>query len=115
MIKPYQKGSLPDYIGDQSPSPWDLTPCGQKHETRTVQQDTLPHVFVTGFGAQVASQHCLVLRTGQGIVSKLTKMTSKQLLLKFKKWRLKTNFENWIVLARIIHPKLTLKLNKKLS
>jgi len=35
--------------------------------------------------------------------------------LKIKKWRVKTDFENWIALTRIIHPKLTLKLNKKLS
>ena len=113
MIRPCQKGSLPYYIGDQSPSPWDLTPYGQKHETKAVQ-DTLPHASVTSFGAPVASQQNLVFLSGEGIVSKSIKITSKQ-LLKIKKWRLKTGFENWLTFVRIIHPKLTLKLSKKLS
>ena len=76
MIRPCQKGSLPDYIGDQSPSPWDLTPYGQKHETKAVQ-DTLPHASVTSFGAPVASQQNLVFLSGEGIVSKSIKITSK--------------------------------------
>ena len=109
----YKKGRLPDYNGGQPPNPRDFPLCRQKHETRAVQ-DTLPHASVTRFGAQVASQQSPILRTGMSILSKSVKITSNQ-VLKNKKWRLKTVFENWIKFDRIIHPILTLNLSKKLS
>lgn len=113
MTALYEKGSLPDCIGDQSPSPWDLTPWDSSMKQGQCCY-TLPHASVTNFGAQVASQHDLILRTGRDIVSKLIRMTSKQ-LMKIKKRRLKTEFENWIKILRMIFPKLTLNYDKKLS
>jgi hypothetical protein len=113
MITLY-KGSLPDYNGGQPPNPRDFTLYGQKHVDERAEQKALPHVFVTSFGAQVASQHSLILRTGLGILSKSSRITSNQ-TLKFKKWRLKTAFGNWIKFDRIIHPILTLNWGKKLS
>jgi len=115
MITLYKKGSLPYYIGDQSPSPWDLLPNGQKHETRAVQS-TLPHASVTSCGAQVASQQSLILQTDMGIVSKLIGITSKRLSKnKKKEGRFKTTFKKLEKYNRIIHPKLTLKIGKNLS
>jgi hypothetical protein len=100
-----EKGSLTYYNGGQPPNPRDLSLCRQKHETRAVQEDTLPHASVTRFGAQVASQQSPILQSGKGMVSKIDKIANEQLL----------KIKNWITLDRIIHPKLTLKLNKKLS
>jgi len=109
MTKLNKKGSLPDYIGGQPPSPRDLAHKGPKHDKRQCQdQPTLPHAPVTSCGAWVASQHCPILLTGMGIVSKLIKITSWQ-SSKTKKWRLKTTSQNWGKIVRIIHPKLTLK------
>ena len=99
-----EKGNLPYYKGGQPPTPRDLTLCRQKHKTRAVQ-NTLPHASVTRFGAQVVSQQSPILQTGKGMVSKTGKITSEQLL----------KIKNWITFDRIIHPKVTLKLNRKLS
>jgi len=93
MIIPYKKGRSPDYNGGQPPNPRDFTLYGQKHVGERAEQEALPHVSVTSFGAQVASQHSPILRTGTGILSKLVKITSKQ-LCKNKKWRLNTAFGN---------------------
>lgn len=115
MKKLNKKGSLPDYIGGQPPSPRDLAHKGPMHDERQCQnQLTLPHASVTSCGAQVASQQYPILRTGMRIVSKLIKITSCQ-SSKTKKWGLKTVFKNWEKIARIIYPKLTLKLSEKLS
>ncbi len=116
MITVYKKGRLPDYNGGQPPSPRDFSLYGQKHVGERAEQKALPHVSVTSFGAQVASQHSLILRTGTGILSKSFKITSKQ-PLKNKTWGVwvKTAFGNWIKFDRIIHPILTLNLSKKLS
>jgi len=114
MIKLYKKGRLPDYNGGQPPNPRDFPHDGQKHVEKRAEQIALPHVSVTSFGAQVASQQGLILRTGIGILSKSVKITSKQ-LLKNKKWGLKTTFKNWFKFDRIIHPILTLNFSKKLS
>jgi hypothetical protein len=104
MTKLNKKGSLPDYIGGQPPSPRDLAHKGPMHDERQCQnQPTLPHASVTNCGAQVASQHYPILRTGMRIVSKLIKITSRQ-LSKTKKWRLKTASQNWGKIVRIIHP-----------
>ncbi len=104
MIGSHEKGTLPVYNGGQPPNPRDLTLYGQKHETRAAQ-DTLPHASVTRLNAQVASQQSPILQTGESMVSNSVKITSKQLL----------KIKNWIIFDRTIHPKLTLKLNKKLS
>ena len=114
MITQCKKGRLPDYNGGQPPNPRDFPLYGQKHIEKRAEQKTLPHVSVTSFGAQVASQHGLILRTGTDILSKSVKITSKQ-SVKTKKWGLKTTFENWIKFDRTIHPILTLNLSKKLS
>jgi len=114
MIKLNKKGSLPNYNGGQPPNPRDFPLYGQKHGEERAEQKALPHVSVTSFGAQVASQHSPILRTGTDILSKTIEITSKQ-PLKNKKWRSKTVFENWIKFDRIIHPILTLNLSKKLS
>ncbi len=100
-----EKGNLPYYNGGQPPNPRDLPLCRQKHETRAVQKDTLPHASVTRFGAQVASQQSPIFQNGKGMVSKTGKIANEQLL----------TIKNWITFDRIIHPKLTLKLNRKLS
>ena len=104
MTRSPEKGSLPYYNGGQPPSPRDLTLCRQKHKTRAVQ-NTLPHASVTRFGAQVASRQSPIFQTGKGMVSKTDKIASEQL----------SKIKNWIVFDRIIDPKLTLKLNRKLS
>jgi hypothetical protein len=114
MIILDKKGRWPDYNGGQPPNPRDFSLYGQKHGGERAEQKALPHVSVTSFGAQVASQHSPILRTGLGIVSNPIRITSNQ-TLKFKKWRLKTAFGNWIKSDRIIHPVLTLIFNKKLS
>jgi hypothetical protein len=114
MITLYEKGRLSDYNGGQPPNPRDFPLYGQKHAKERAEQKALPHVSVTSFGAQVASQHSPILRTGSGILSKSVKITSKQ-PLKNKTWRVKTAFGNWIKIDRIIHPILTLNLSKKLS
>jgi hypothetical protein len=114
MITLDKKGRWPDYNGGQPPNPRDFSLYGQKHGGERAEQKALPHVSVTSLGAQVASQHSPILRTGLGILSKSVKITSNQ-TLKFKKWRLKTAFGNWIKFDRIIHPVLTLNLSKKLS
>ncbi len=113
MIIPHKKGRSSDYNGCQPPNPRDFTLYGQKHVGKRAEQKALPHVSVTSFGAQVASQHSPILRTGTGILSKSVKITSKQ-PLKNNKWRLKTAFGNWIKFDRIIHPIFTLNLSKKL-
>ena len=105
MITLSKKGRLPDYNGGQPPNPRDLPLYGQKHDGERAEQKALPHVSVTSFGAQVASQQSLILRTGTGIVSKSVKITSKQ-SLKNKKRRLKTAFRKWIKFDRIIYPKI---------
>jgi len=46
------------------PKPRDLTLYRQKHDEARAVQEVLPHVFVTSFGAQVASQQSPVLRAG---------------------------------------------------
>jgi hypothetical protein len=109
-----QKGRRSDYNGGQPPNPRDFTLYGQKHSGDRAEQKALPHVSVTSFGAQVASQHSPILRTGPGILSKSVKITSNQ-TLKYKEWRLKTAFGNWMKFDRIIHPILTLTFGKKLS
>ena len=114
MIKLHKKGRLPDYNGGQPPNPRDFPLYGQKHVEKRAEQKTLPHVSVTSFGAQVASQQGLILRTGTGILAESVKITSK-LTLKNIKWRLKTIFGNWIKFDRITHPILTLNLGRKLS
>jgi len=114
MNKLYKKGKFPDYNGGQPPNPRDLTLYGQKHVGERAEQKALPHVSVSSFGVQVASQQSPILRTGTGILSKSVKITTNQ-ALKNKKWRLKTVFGNWMKFDRIIHPILTLKLSKKLS
>ena len=114
MITQYKKGRLPDYNGGQPPNPRDFPLYGQKHVGERAEQKALPHVSVTSYGAQVASQHSPILRTGTGILSKSVEITSKQ-PLKNKKWRLKTVVEKWIIFDRIIHPILTLNFSKKLS
>jgi len=109
MTKLNKKGSLPDYIGGQPPNPRDLAHRGPMHDERQChEQATLPHASVTSYSAQVASQHCPILRTGMGIVSKLIKITSWQ-SSKTKKWRLKIAFKNWGKIDRKINSKLTLK------
>ena len=114
MIKLLKKGRLPDYNGSQPPNPRDFPLYGQKHVEKRAEQKNLPHVSVTSFGAQVASQQGLILRIGTGILSEWVKITSK-LTLKNIKWRLKTIFGNWIKFDRITHPILTLNLGRKLS
>jgi hypothetical protein len=114
MITLDKKGRQPDYNGGQPPNPRDFSLYGQKHVGDRAEQKALPHVSVTSFGAQVASQHSPILRTGLGILSKSVRITSNQ-TLKFKKWRLKTAFINWRKFNRIIHPVLTLAFSKKLS
>ena len=114
MITQYKKGRLPDYNGGQPPNPRDFPLYGQKHVGERAEQKALPHVSVSSFGAQVASQQIPILRTGTGILSKSVKITSNQ-ALKNKKWRLKTVFRNWIKFDRIVYPIFTLNLSKKLS
>jgi len=46
------------------PKPRDLTLYRQKHDEAGAAQVVLPHVFVTSFGARVASQQSPVLRAG---------------------------------------------------
>jgi len=95
MTNRAKRGSLPDYIGGQPPSPRDLTHKRPMHDERQCQSYlTLPHASVTSCGAQVASQHCPILRTGMGIVSKSINITSCQ-SSKFKKLRLKRVSKNW--------------------
>jgi len=52
------------------PKPRDLTHYGQKHDEARAVQKVLPHVFVTSFGAQVASQQSPILRAGKNRISK---------------------------------------------
>jgi len=111
MTKLYKKGSLPDYNGGQPPNPRDLTPKRPSHEERQCpDQATLPHALVTSCGAQVASQHCPILRTGIWIVAKLIKISSWHSMI-IQKRRLKTDIKNGKI-DRIIYPKSTLKLKK---
>ena len=114
MIKLYNKGRVPDYNGGQPPNPRDFPLYGPKHVGDRAEQKALPHVSVTSFGAQVASQHSPILRTGAGILSKSVKITSKQ-PLKNKKKNLKTVVRNLIKFDRIGHPILTLNSSRKLS
>ncbi len=114
MIILDKKGRRPDYNGGQPPNPRDFTLYRQKHGGERAEQKALPHVSVACFGARVASQHSPILRTGLGMLSKSVRITRKQ-TLKYKEWRLKTAFGNWIKDNQIIHPVLTLTFNKKLS
>jgi len=59
------KGKIPFLYGGQPPCPRDLTLYEQKHDKTRAVQKTLPHASVTSFGAQVASQHSLILQTGK--------------------------------------------------
>jgi hypothetical protein len=52
------------------PKPRDLTLCGQKHDKARAVQEVLPHVFVTSYGAQGASQQSPILRVGKNRISK---------------------------------------------
>jgi len=52
------------------PKPRDLTLYGQKHDGARAVQKVLPHVFVTRFGARVASQQSPILRAGKNRISK---------------------------------------------
>ena len=62
----------------QLPNPRDFPLYEQKHIGERVEQKALPHVSVTSFCAQVASQHSLILRTGTDILPKSIEITSKQ-------------------------------------
>ncbi len=114
MIAQYKEGRLPDYNGGQPPNPRDFPHKGPMHDEGSADQTTLPHASVTSYGAQVASQHCPILRTGIGIVSKLIKYTSWQ-SSKTKKMEVESSFKNWGNFDRKTHPILTLNLRKRLS
>jgi len=53
-----------NFNGGLPPNPQDLTLYEQKHDKTRAVRKTLPHAYVTSFGAQVASQHGLILQTG---------------------------------------------------
>ncbi len=59
------KGKIPILYGGQPPRPRDLTLYEQKHDKTRAVRKTLPHASVTSSGAQVASQHSLILQTGK--------------------------------------------------
>ncbi|MCP4348997.1 MAG: hypothetical protein GY795_26250 [Desulfobacterales bacterium] len=59
---------MPIIFGGQPPSPRDLSHYEPKHE-KGQWYFTLPHASVTRLGAQVASQHCLILQVSRVIIA----------------------------------------------
>jgi hypothetical protein len=114
MITLDKKGKLPNYNGGQPPNPRDLTHCEPKHVGQAEICRHCPMLQLPDAALGSLLSRCPILRPGSGILSKSVKSTSNQ-TLKYKKWRLKTAFGNWIKFDWIIHPILTLTLSKKLS
>ena len=83
MILRYIKGIVPNCNGGQPPNPRDFTLYGPE-QGRRAEPKALPHVPVTDFGAQVASQQSRILRTGPGIVTKLVRKSNWQTGMKLK-------------------------------
>lgn len=108
MTKLNKKGSLPDYIGGQPPSPRDLAHKGPMHDERQCHEsDTAPC-----FGHQLRRSGCFPALpyppNWHGDSIKIDQ-SCKSAIIENQKIEVENGFKNWGKIDRKINPKLTLK------
>ena len=108
MTKPIKKGSLPDYIGGQPPSPRDLGHKGPMHDERQCR----PSDTALCFGHQLRRSGCfpaLPYPPNWHEDSIKIDQSYKLAIIENQKKEGENNFKNWRTIDRKLHPKLTLK------